>query len=203
MIQDFADHSRRTARRRHALAAIVLLVLAPSAAAGDRNERVKEIFGWIEWVAVGDKGIRLKAKLDTGATTSSITAENIEYFTRDGAKWVRFAIRDEHLDGIEIVEAPLARHVRIRRHGGQSQRRPVVKLGLCVGDIYRERQFSLIDRSGFNYPVLVGRNYLRDHILVDSDIIYTREPACENVREQAERASALDPEPDVDDLEEE
>lgn len=167
------------------------------------GKRVKEIYGWIEWVAVGDDGIRLKAKLDTGATTSSITAEDIQHFKRGGDKWVRFTIRDEHLDGAEIIEAPLARHVRIRRHGGQTQRRPVVKLGLCVGNIYRERQFSLIDRSGFNYPVLIGRNYMRDHILVDSDVIYTQEPSCHNAREQAGGPSASDLEPDVDDLEEE
>jgi hypothetical protein len=186
------------------LLAALFLLGAPSVLADDKpDKRVKEIFGWIEWVAVGDNGTRLKAKLDTGATTSSITAEDIEHFKRDGDKWVRFTIRDEHLEGVEVIEAPLARHVRIRRHGGQTQRRPVVKLGLCVGDIYRERQFSLIDRSGFNYPVLIGRNYMRDYVLVDSDVIYTQEPSCDNVREQAGDTSTSDPEPNVDDLEEE
>ncbi|MFC4252164.1 MAG: ATP-dependent zinc protease [Sinimarinibacterium flocculans] len=184
--------------------AIALLLCAPAALAEDGDApRDREIFGWLEWVAVGERGVRLKAKLDTGATTSSMTAENIEYFERDGDKWVRFDVRDEDLEGVEIFEAPLARHVRIRRHGGKTQRRPVVKLGLCVGDVYRERQFSLIDRSGFNYPVLVGRNYMRDYVLVDSAVIYTREPSCENVRQQDGGASASDPEPDVDDLEEE
>jgi len=184
--------------------AIALLLCTHAALAADGDApRVREIFGWLEWVAVGERGVRLKAKLDTGATTSSMTAENIEYFERDGDKWVRFDVRDEDLEGVEIFEAPLARHVRIRRHGGKTQRRPVVKLGLCVGDVYRERQFSLIDRSGFNYPVLVGRNYMRDYVLVDSAVIYTREPSCENVRQQDGGASVSDPEPDVDDLEEE
>lgn len=183
--------------------AAVLLLCAASARADDPDPRVKEIFGWIEWVAVGERGLRLKAKLDTGATTSSMTAQDIEYFKRNDDKWVRFKVRNRYLDGVKTMEAPLVRHVRILRHGAPTQRRPVVNLGLCVGDIYRERQFSLVDRSDFNYPVLIGRNFLRDYILVDSDVIYTREPVCKNVRAQDGGASDSDPEPEADDLEEE
>lgn len=173
-----------------------MLPLAASAA-DSGGERVKDIFGWLERVEVGDNRLLLKAKLDTGATTSSLSATDIDYFERDGRRWLRFKVYSKLQDREEIFEAPLVRHVQIRRHSGKNQRRPVVSLPMCVGDLLRERQFTLIDRTGFNYPVLVGRNYMRDYILVDSESTYTREPSC------ASRAVTGEAEPVADDLEEE
>ncbi len=182
-------------------AGLALLLLLPATAwsAEPQDERVKDIFGWLERVEIGDSRLLLKAKLDTGATTSSLSATDISYFERDGKRWLRFKVYSKLQDREEIVEAPLVRHVKIRRHNGKVQRRPVASLPMCVGDVLRERQFTLIDRSGFNYPVLVGRNYMKDYILVDSESTYTREPSCSG--KTAASAGAI--EPVADDLEEE
>ncbi|WP_407354473.1 ATP-dependent zinc protease [Luteimonas sp. R10] len=164
------------------VAACLLAAAAPAWPAAQRSEseeaRVQDIFGWVEWVEIGASPIRLKAKLDTGATTSSLTADDIEIFRRDGKRHVRFTILDEDSDIEETIEARLVRHVRIRRHDGSTQRRPVVRLGMCLGDIFREHEFTLVDRSSFLYPVLVGRNYMRGHVLVDSGETFTRRPSC-------------------------
>jgi hypothetical protein len=178
---------------------LALLVSVAASAADPRDERVKDIFGWLERVEIGDNGLLLKAKLDTGATTSSLSAADISYFERDGRRWLRFKVYSKLQDREEVFEAPLVRHVRIRRHNGKTQRRPVAALPMCVGDVLRARQFTLVDRTGFNYPVLVGRNYLKNHILVDSGSIFTREPSCAN---KAKTAAGED-EPVADDLEEE
>ncbi|WP_187775646.1 ATP-dependent zinc protease family protein [Luteimonas suaedae] len=173
------------------IAACLLAVAAPAWPAEQRSKsekaRVQDIFGWVEWVEIGQRLIRLKAKLDTGATTSSLTADDIEIFRRSGKRHVRFTILDEGRDIEETIEARLVRHVRIRKHDGTTQRRPVVRLGMCLGDIYREHEFTLVDRSSFVYPVLVGRNYMRGHVLVDSGETFTRRPSCK------QRSSSISP----------
>lgn len=167
------------------LCAACLLATSPRAAAED-TVTSKDILGWIEWVDVGRGPLRLKAKLDTGATTSSLTAEDIEEFKKDGKRYVRFVVRDEDHDVEESFEARLVRHVRIRRHDGSTQRRPVVEMRMCVGHVNRKEEFTLVDRSSFVYPVLVGRNYMEDVILVDPGETFMQRPACE-------RSGALDP----------
>ena len=67
---------------------------------------------------------------------------------------------------------------RIRRHGGTPHQRPVVELGMCVGHVHQVAQFTLADRSVFNYQVLVGRNFLKGHIVVDSGSRFETKPKC-------------------------
>ncbi|NZA27513.1 ATP-dependent zinc protease [Luteimonas sp. SJ-92] len=171
-------------------AACLLAVAAPAWPAAQQSAvkaQVKDIFGWVEWVEIGQDRIRLKAKLDTGATTSSLTADDIRVFRRGDRRYVRFDVRNERRNIDETIEARLVRRVRIRKHDGTTERRPVVRLGMCLGDTYREQEFTLVDRSAFLYPVLVGRNYMRDHVLVDSGETFTRRPSC------GQRTGALGP----------
>lgn len=161
---------------------------SPSDAASASAGRSKDILGWVEWVEVGQAPLQLKAKLDTGATTSSLTADEVEVFERDGKRHVRFVVRDPARDVDQTLEATLVRHVRIRRHGGEVQRRPVVSLEMCLGTVRRKEEFTLIDRSSFVYPVLVGRNFMKDHVIVDSGATFIQRPACES--DKAEIADA-------------
>lgn len=137
-----------------------------------------EIFGWVERVEVMDGQLSLKAKLDTGAATSSLDATDIERFRKDGKRWVRFTITDPESDEKIELERPLVRNVRIIRHSGNHQRRAVVELPLCFGPFYREVEFSLIDRSNFIYPVLLGRSALEGHALIDSGETFINYPDC-------------------------
>ncbi|AWV06362.1 ATP-dependent zinc protease family protein [Marilutibacter maris] len=156
-----------------------LLAFAPAALAGDSQDaNSKDILGWIEWVDIGRGPLRLKAKLDTGATTSSLTAEDIEVFKKDGKRHVRFVVRDVDHDIEESFESRLVRYVRIRRHDDTTQRRPVVELGMCLGTVYRRQEFTLVDRSSFVYPVLVGRNFMAGHVVVDPGETFIQRPSC-------------------------
>jgi hypothetical protein len=111
----------------------------------------------------------LKARVDTGALSSSLSATELQPFERDGENCIRFRVPDEdHPDGGAVYETPLVRHVRIRQaSAGEMERRPVVKLKVRVGELSDETEFTLTNRQNMLYPVLLGRNFLRDVAIVD------------------------------------
>ena len=55
----------------------------------------------------------------------------------------------------------------MKRHGGEALERPVIKLPVTVGNVSLLAEFTLTDRSKFSYPALIGRNILKDLIIVD------------------------------------
>ncbi len=138
------------------------------------------ILGYVEriWFNAGD--VSVKAKLDTGAKTSSVDARNIEYFERKGKKWVRFQFetRESGRDPV-IMERPVKRHVRIKRHHRDNQRRAVVMLDFCIGGRPMRGEFNLINRERFIYPVLLGRQVLKKIALVDSGASFLGGRECE------------------------
>lgn len=108
------------------------------------------------------------ARIDTGATTSSLSAQDITEFERDGKPWVSFNMAHEGVDEKLPVEAPLVRYVRIRQASAEeAERRPVVELNLRLGRLSEKTEFTLADRSQMTYPVLLGREFLKDIAVVD------------------------------------
>ena len=135
-----------------------------------------QIYGWREWVTVtdGKHPLKLRAKLDTGARTSSIHASEIKMFERDGRKWVRFVVFDPQKkdsntkDSKRIrIEAPLVRLARIKNPGGESEVREVVNLTFQIGDRTMTSQFTLNNRHNMLNPVLIGRSCLGELGWVD------------------------------------
>ncbi len=138
----------------------------------------KRLLGWVERALVTDAGISVKAKLDSGARTSSLDARNIKRFKRNGEEMVRFDFVNPG-DGRRVqMERPVVRNVRIREHGGGYQRRPVVEVWLCIGDVAREVEVTLANRRGFIYPLLVGRRALEGAIVIDPEETFTTPPTC-------------------------
>lgn len=126
-----------------------------------------QIIGSVEHVAVDSTGVKARARIDTGAKTSSIHAEEVVEFERDGKAWVRFQFNAEEEQEVVTIERPVARRVLIKRHGFDPQRRYVVTLGLSIGEIKEIVEVTLSDRSDFEFPVLIGRNFLTDNAAVD------------------------------------
>jgi hypothetical protein len=156
--------------------------MAPALAQGEAEAGIEgqSIHGWEEEVVLMPEGIRLKAKMDTGATSSSLNALNKEIFQRDGDEWIAFDIIDpEDEDNKVRLERKIVRHVRIIRHDGNHQRRPVVSMELCLGRHRRDADVSLVDRTELSYQVLVGRNHMKDIIVVDSGRKNLQPPRCD------------------------
>ena len=174
---------------------LMLSLAATSAMAEEKtgnDDRVPETLGFVEWVVMKDTRLRLKARLDTGAKTSSLHAVNVEEFTRNEERWVSFEIplgdhedqpaegEFKHDDVVIVLERPVRRTVLIKRKGAPSQRRYVVDLEFCIAGTMHTTQFSLTDRGKFSYPVLLGRRFMRDdNILVDSSDGFIASQECE------------------------
>ena len=129
----------------------------------------KTIIGESEWIYLAPPGHHYQARVDSGAATSSLSATNITPFERNGEKWVRFWLQhDDESTPIE-VEAPLVRYVRIRQASADDiDRRPVVGLTVYLGkNLQQNAEFTLTDRSQMTYPILLGREFLRDVTLID------------------------------------
>lgn len=116
-----------------------------------------------------------KARVDTGATTSSISATDIIPFERDGKDWVKFKV--EH-DGIKSQEVslPVERWVKIKQSSAEgTQRRAVIVANIQIGDLKDKTEFTLADRTHLTYPLLLGRSFFRDVAVVDVSKKYVQD----------------------------
>lgn len=138
----------------------------------------KTVLGQAEWFYVTKAKENFKARIDTGATTSSINAVDIQRFERDGKKWVKFNITHTKGGKKKILEAPIVREAKITQSSkpGESTERPVVKLHVRVGGIAHSSEFTLTDRLHMEFPVLIGRTFMQDVVLVDvsQDYIHSK-----------------------------
>tara|TARA_R110000868_G_scaffold391396_3_gene661460 strand:+ start:57207 stop:57902 length:696 start_codon:yes stop_codon:yes gene_type:complete len=133
----------------------------------------KVVVGRVEYVTIDNNDIAIKSRIDTGAKTSSLNAQDLSEFERDGKKWVRFAVLNPNNQEKIYFEKKIVRFVRIKQIGPDFERRPVVKLPLQLGTVNENIELTLTDRSDYLYQVLVGRNYLLDRFLVDVSQKYT------------------------------
>ena len=133
--------------------------------------------GWIEKAVLYPQGVVFHAKLDTGAKTSSLHAPDPEFVFHDGKEWVRLSVTNRNIETV-MIEAPVVRDVKIKRHFGDSQPRKVVLLDLCIGNVRKTEEVNLVDRTGLNYQLLIGRNFLQDALLIDSGSTYLLTPDC-------------------------
>jgi len=139
----------------------------------------KLIIGETEWVYLPSVKVKMKARIDTGATTTSIDARNIRIQTRDGKKWALFTLVDRKSGKEFDMEKPVVKVVEIKRHGAEHQKRYAVKMRIVIGHISQYILVTLNDRERFDFPVLIGRNFLRGAAVVDVDRAYSVEPVIE------------------------
>lgn len=133
---------------------VLLSLLALPAVAAEPT-----LYGRYEYIGLPEIGETLKAKMDTGAYTASLSAKDIELFTRDGEEWVRFRLATKDADD-KVYEHKLSRISKIKNRVDEEEegdapelsKRPVVDLELCLGDVKRTVEVNLVDRSHFNYP---------------------------------------------------
>src|SRR5690625_4193263 len=114
-----------------------------------REESILTVVGAVETVRVDPPGIQLDARIDTGATTSSIHADDKQEFERDGRRWVRFSLSEVTDENLRNIELPVERTVLIKRHNADPVRRYVVRMWITLGDIRERIEVTLADREDF------------------------------------------------------
>jgi len=143
------------------------------------KEYEKLVVGEKEQVFFPALDITLEARIDTGATTTSVDARNIVAFERDGKKWVRFEMIKK--DGTIVkVKRPIIKKITVKRHAGEGQDRFVVNMRLNISSLSYFIEVSLTDRSKYKLPILVGRNFLKGNVIVDVSLSNTKAPTKEN-----------------------
>lgn len=131
--------------------------------------------GWREWVALPEYGVdTIKAKLDTGARTSSLHAIGMERFQRGGTEMVRFEIHPEQRSRTKRVEveAEVTDERWVRNSGGYRELRPVVETGVRIGDEVWTIELTLTRRDEMGFRMLLGRQALRKRAVVDPGSSY-------------------------------
>jgi len=142
--------------------AVVLMTASTTVSARDLPK-----VGLIEDVHLDGVKIDFRAKIDTGAKTSSINARDIKVFKKDGNSWVSFSL--VNIKGKRItLKRPVYRFARIRRSGAKVDKRVVVELWMCLGHLHKQAQFTLKNRKRMNYAMLIGRRVLNNNFFVDS-----------------------------------
>ncbi len=158
------------------------MLLVAGGLTGFAKASEKPTYGWVETATLEPWGAEVKVKLDTGALTSSMQAEEIETFERDGEDWVSFIVEVEDEETDEVVsrtfERAVFRNLLVTGAGGEDHR-PVVLMTICMGQTLHEEQFSLEDRDDMNYPVLLGRRTIQSLGQVDVTQTFRHDPACD------------------------
>ena len=128
------------------------------------------MLGWREWVSLADWDVaHLKAKVDTGARTSSLHAFDLEWFDRGGEPWVRFEVHPWQRSTADAVvaEAAVTSTRDIRSSSGDVDHRPVVHTTLVLAGTPVDAEVTLTRRDEMGFRMLIGREAVRGRFLVD------------------------------------
>jgi len=157
----------------------ILMAFSLTAHANENTLDLKNqsVLGHQEIVTLFPGEVKSTARIDTGAATNSMFAIDTKVIEENGEKLVRFTFID-HEENEHMMTRPLVDTVTVTQASGE-QTRYVVEMGLCVGDYYEETRFTLADRSRMTFPILVGRNFLENSLLVSSAKKMIASPECE------------------------
>jgi hypothetical protein len=134
------------------------------------KQKNKILVGALEYCDLPELGItNMPVRVDTGATTSSLHVDNIEEFMQDGKPWVRFDIHpDTHnVDTIVTTTARLTSKKTVKSSSADKERRVVIKTTFGLGGKKWKIKLTLTNRSSMSYLMLLGREAMKDRIIVD------------------------------------
>lgn len=132
----------------------------------------KLIIGKEEWCALPELHVpALKAKIDSGARTSALHAENIHLYTARGERWVRFDVNPiQKARGITVhCRARLVDERDVKSSSGHTERRPVIETTVRIGNVTQTIQLTLTNRDSMGYRMLLGREAMQGRMLIDPE----------------------------------
>jgi len=145
---------------------LIILLVSGKGETGD-----KITIGEVEEVILMPWGVRLPARIDTGADTSSLDARELK--VKNNIAEFRLPNR---YGGLEL-HLPVKAWQNIRS-ADFKEKRPVVEITFCMGPKILHVRVNLNDRSAVKYPLILGRNALKDHFIVDCERSHCLPPSC-------------------------
>lgn len=134
--------------------------------------------GWRERLALPSLGVPiLKAKLDTGARSSSLHVEWLEVDERPDGTWLRFQVRTTRRGGLAAPCAAKATGQRsVTDSGGHTTTRWFIEAEVELAGRCFVAEMNLTDRRHMLFPLLLGRTALDGRFLVDPSLSYSQTP---------------------------
>lgn len=129
------------------------------------------VIGWREWVSLPELGVkRVKAKVDTGARSSSLHALDLEEFEKDGEPWIRFQVTPRQRSNLDakVVEAKILEYRNVRSSNGTTALRPVILTEVRMLGTVWPVELTLANRDEMGFRMLLGREAYRGRFLVDA-----------------------------------
>lgn len=168
--------TRLPARRSACLVTLITLAaLTTLGAKAESSAEKKRVIGATAKLIEPTTGFVLPARVDTGARTCSLHVEKWEIDDeqekmRDNiGKQIRFLVKNPDSDQTEWIEKRVVGYA-IYKTSEKQERRYKVRMKLTWNDLTKEVLVNLNDRSHLEFPLLLGRNYLRGDLLVDVDL---------------------------------
>ena len=128
------------------------------------SERPLTIIGWHECISLPKLGLRdFAVKVDTGAKTTALHADDIETFLKNGEKWVRFKCPDIAGMPPKTCAFPVFTKRDITNTSGQPETRIVIRTLMVLAERSWKIDISLTDRGTMRFPLILGRRALRGH----------------------------------------
>jgi hypothetical protein len=128
----------------------------------------KQVVGLREQVLLTGLNILVPTRINTNVANSVLDARNIKMFERNSEEWVRFTVYNPETKEPHVLERKRLRFQNVTTAtNAAGERRPVVEMRFTIGKLTQKGEFILADRSTSEFPLLIGRNLLRDVMLVD------------------------------------
>lgn len=132
----------------------------------------KIVIGSEEWFSFPKLGVpAIKARIDSGAKTSSIHAFNIQPFKRNGQPWVSFEVHplQDNRRAVVRCESPVVDRRIVKSSIGISEKRYVIREPIALGEDTFDIELTLSNRDSMGYRMLFGREAMAGRALVDPD----------------------------------
>lgn len=132
----------------------------------------KIIIGKEEWCSLTELGLpAVKARVDSGAKTSSLHAFNIHQFEEGGKRYVHFDIHPIQNDRktIQSCRGLVVDRREVKSSSGDKEHRPVIKTPITLGNETWEIEITLTNRDSMGYRMLIGREAMTNRVLIDPD----------------------------------
>lgn len=134
-----------------------------------KKKKDLDLIGWREWVALPELHVQsIKAKIDTGARTSSLHVSYIKKIK--GTESIKFIIHPVQGNSEPAIHASavMIAERSIKSSNGESDIRPVIQTTLKIGADVHTIELTLVNRDMMGFRMLLGREAIRNNFLVHS-----------------------------------